>query len=243
MSQSGMWLEIRRGKTNFPLRPISGDRFLIGAGSHCHLQLGGDHVPMLHSLLVIEGQKAHLEVVISEPPLVVNGEICRMVELTDEDTVSIGDFEFIFHSLVALEPVPQTAAHEFTLDTADSEVEDLSRLSAAELVELIEEEARLIFADNRNRQAGAAALVDAARRESEARNPASVSMAAFRSEPPTAAGQPLSAELAEREAALMQRANELLAAQQELASQMAEFAKQIVDRQTPESRSSRRASA
>jgi hypothetical protein len=102
MSQAGMWLEIRKGRTGFPLRPISGDRFLIGAGSHCHLQLGGDSMPMLHSLLVIDGKRAYLEAVVPTPALQVNGQARRAVELVDEDHVTIGEFEFVFHRLVSL---------------------------------------------------------------------------------------------------------------------------------------------
>lgn len=177
MSHPGMWLEIRRGKTNFPLRPISGDRFLIGAGSHCHLQLGGEHVPMLHSLLIIEGQQATLEAVVSEPPLLVNGEVCRLVELSDEDTVIIGDFEFVFHRLVAIEPASQAAMIEPTLPC---DMDQLPSFSAAHLVALIEEDAGQIAEYDRDREWGAAALLDAARRIGDASHPATVPMTTFR---------------------------------------------------------------
>ena len=252
MSNPGMWLEIRRGKTNFPLRPISGDRFLIGAGSHCHLQLGGEYVPMLHSLLVIEGQTAHLEAVVSDPPLMVNGEARRMVELQDEDTVSIGDFEFVFHKLVSSEPAGQVSV-KLSEEAEISGVADLSQLSALELVGLIEEEARQIAEFNRSREQGAASLLDAARRAGAASHPASVSMAAFRKEKSTEEQSSLevlaeqlrlqSQRLTTREAECLRRAAELMTAQEQLAAQMDDFAKQVAHWQEVESRPSLRASA
>ena len=234
MSQSGMWLEIRRGKTNFPLRPISGDRFLIGAGSHCHLQLGGEHVPMLHSLLVIEGKQATLEAVVSEPPLLVNGEVCRLVELSDEDTVVIGDFEFVFHRLVATEPASQAATIAPSMPDHPSMPDDmaqLSQFSAAHLVALIEEDAARVSEYDRNCELGAAALLDAARQIGDASHPATVPMTTYRqadseglrTEPLTTPSQ----SLAEREAECLRLAAQLQLAQQQLALQMEEFAKQI----------------
>ena len=236
MSNPGMWLEIRRGKTNFPLRPISGDRFLIGAGSHCHLQLGGEHMPMLHSLLVIEGKTAHLEAVVSEPPLVVNGEAQRSAELNDEDTVEIGDFEFVFHRLVAIEPAGQVAMASPCDEEEASGVADLSRLSAVELVGLIEEEARQIAEFDHSRERGAAALLDAARRAGADSHPATVPMTSFPLPKPIEV-------VADREAECLRRAADLLKAQEQLATQMAEFAALVAQWQEPETRWSLRTSA
>ena len=247
MSQPGMWLEIRRGKTNFPLRPISGDRFLIGAGSHCHLQLGGEGVPMLHSLLVIEGQKAYMEAVVAEPPLLVNGEVCREVQLSDEDIVAIGDFEFVFHRLVSSEPAAQVAARE-RHSVEVTGVTELSQLSTHELVALIEDESRQITEFQRSRELGAAALLDAAHQAGAEEHPASVPMVvAFRQEPTVELlADPLkdqSQRLAEREAECLLRATQLQEAQHQLATQMAEFAKQVATWHLSSAPSSRRVSA
>ena len=240
MSSPGMWLEIRKGKTNFPLRPISGERFLIGAGSHCHLQLGGDHVPMLHSLLVIEGQAAHLEAVIAEPPLLVNGEARRMVELQDEDIVSIGDFEFVFHRLVSSEPATHVAALEFPDIEEAYDVADLSRLSALELVNLIEEEAQQITAFNRSREQGAAALIDAAQRSGAHPRQISVPWAAYRHEN----SHILRTEQWQAQyEALLERQSELGIAQAQLAAELAEFARQVALIPVSEIQPSLRASA
>ena len=240
MSNLGMWLEIRKGKTNFPLRPISGERFLIGAGSHCHLQLGGHHVPMLHSLLLIEGQTAHLEAVIAEPPLLVNGEARRIVELQDEDIVSIGDFEFVFHRLVSSEPVSQATASELSDLEKVSDEADLSRLSALELVNLIEEEALQITAFNRSRVQGAVALMDAAQRLGANSHQISVPWAAYRQE------NSLSIRTEQWQVqyeALKGRQSELRTAQEQLAADLAEFANQVALIPVSETQPSRRASA
>jgi hypothetical protein len=240
MSNPGMWLEIRKGKTNFPLRPISGERFLIGAGSHCHLQLGGDHVPMLHSLLVIEGQTAHLEAVMVEPPLLVNGEACRMVELQDEDMVSIGDFEFVFHRLVSAEPVSQASPSELPDLAEVSQVTDLSRLSALELVNLIEEEALQITAFNRSRELGAVALIDAALRSGAHPRPISVPWSANR---PQAAPLPRAEQWRLQYEELLERQSKLKNAQAQLETDLAEFAKQMAILPMSETQSPLRASA
>ena len=244
MSQPGMWLEIRRGKTNFPLRPISGDRFLIGSGSHCHLQLGGEHVPMLHSLLVIHGKTASLEAVVSDPPLLVNGETCRQVELSDEDTVKIGEFEFVFHRLLSNEPESQAAVIESSIPT---EPDQLAQLSAAELVALIEDEATAISEYQARRELSAAALLDAAHRHGEGAHPAIVPMATFRLTEPTllkidSQAAPNS-DTTSRESEFLAKARQLQDAQQQLALQLAELTQQIADWQAAETRNAQRFSA
>lgn len=178
MSQAGMWLEIRKGRTGFPLRPISGDRFLIGAGSHCHLQLGGHAMPMLHSLLVIDGQRAYLEAVVPEPALMVNGNARRAVELVDEDQVAIGEFEFVFHRLASSEPSSNASSAQ---TAAETKFDSLMLMTVPELVARIEEEIREIHAYEAGRNAGASALLDAARL-SAASAPSALPMTGFRRE-------------------------------------------------------------
>lgn len=240
MSNPGMWLEIRKGKTNFPLRPISGERFLIGAGSHCHLQLGGDHVPMLHSLLVIDGQTVHLEAVVAEPPLLVNGEARRTVELQDEDLVSIGDFEFAFHRIASAESASSGSDTAFPVGNEISGVTDLSQLSVPELVGLIEEEAEQITTFSRSREQAAAALIDAAHRFDSNHCRISVPLAAFRKE----SSRIIRAERwPARHEALLQRQAELRIAQEQLAAQLADIAEQIALMPVWESQPTKRASA
>src|SRR5688500_1252666 len=49
-----IWLEVRRGRTRAPRRAVRRQRFLIGAGSNCQLQLGGSDIPILHSILLVD---------------------------------------------------------------------------------------------------------------------------------------------------------------------------------------------
>ena len=218
MSQAGMWLEIRKGRTGFPLRPISGDRFLIGAGSHCHLQLGGDTMPMLHSLLVIDGKRAYLEAVVPEPALSVNGNVRRAVELVDEDHVTIGEFEFVFHRLVSSEPA--AGAAEAVPAIEQTTYDNLMQMSVPQLVAHIEEEIREIHAFEAGREAGASALLEAARRAAVPA-PSALPMADFRREP--AAEKSLIERLRDQAAQLLETQRTMAAKLQEMTDQLAKL--------------------
>lgn len=98
--QPHAWLQVSRGGTRFPLRPICTARFLIGAGTNCHLQLGGD-IPLLHSLLLREFDGWTIEAIAPEPVLLVNGSDTRRCRLEPDDVVTIGPFE-----LCLVLPVP-----------------------------------------------------------------------------------------------------------------------------------------
>ncbi len=131
------WLEVRRGRTHFPQRPLTSSRILIGSGTNCHLQLGGD-VPMLHSLLVLDEEHWTLDVIAPEPTLFVNGEVCRHRELCIGDRIQLADFEF---ALCCVEGgVPKTTLrkpHHSTTATACVQREAIG-LSASELLEQVE---------------------------------------------------------------------------------------------------------
>jgi len=155
------WLEIRRGRTRAPRREIKGRRFLIGAGSNCQLQLGGGDVPILHSILLIEEDGAHIDAVVPNPQLFINGRPQRSADLQDGDVFSIGKFEFQVHvpqPLAALQTVvrPQIPAPESAAK--------LSELSASELVALIEFEEQQVAELEQGRINGARALLDAVQR-------------------------------------------------------------------------------
>src|SRR3712207_3653250 len=42
-----LYLEVSRGRTGFPLRPVRTPRFLIGSAEACQLRLGGSEMPAL----------------------------------------------------------------------------------------------------------------------------------------------------------------------------------------------------
>lgn len=90
--QPQAWLQVWRGDTRFPLRPICTCRFLIGAGTNCHLQLGGE-IPLLHCLLLRDFDGWTIEAIAPEPALLVNGVEVRRTLLEPHDLVSIGPFE------------------------------------------------------------------------------------------------------------------------------------------------------
>jgi predicted component of type VI protein secretion system len=162
------WLEVRRGLTRAPRREILGRRFLIGAGSNCQLQLGGGDVPILHSILLVEEDGAHIDAVVATPQLLVNGRPQRSADLRDGDVFTIGKFEFQVHvplptgalqSAAGQEPPPAAAA-------------DPGQLSATELVALIEGEEELVSQFETARRNGAAALLDAVRQVVDAQSAA-----------------------------------------------------------------------
>jgi predicted component of type VI protein secretion system len=161
---SEAWLEVRRGQTRAPKREIRGRRFLIGAGSNCQLQLGGGDVPILHSILLVEEDGAHIDAVVPSPQLLVNGRPQRSADLQDGDVFSIGKFEFQVHV-----PQPHAALHasvrpELPIPQSASELE---QLTASQLVALIESEQQQIDELESGRVNGARALLDAARRTAE----------------------------------------------------------------------------
>lgn len=159
-----MWLEVRRGRTRAPRRPVRTRRFLIGAGSNCQLQLGGDDVPILHSILLIDEDGAQIDAVVPAPELYVNGVPQRAATLRDGDVITIGKFEFAVH--VQQPADADGAERNLPAEEPDSPFgeEDLSELSAAALVERLESELRRIEQFRCSRETGAAALLQAARR-------------------------------------------------------------------------------
>jgi hypothetical protein len=161
-----VWLEIQRGRTLYPRRPVLTERFLIGAGSNCHLQLGGDGMPFLHSLLTVEGGGVFIEAFVPWPELCVNGETLRTAHLADGDEITIGPFQFTVHLRASAEVEPDQSLYAAIPPEAareGSEPEDVSALSTAELVGRIEALECEVEAHERAERRGAAALLDAAR--------------------------------------------------------------------------------
>lgn len=165
-----MYLEICRGETQFPCRPVWGSRFLIGAGENCDLRLGGAEMPPVHSVIRNNGVEVWLEAVASRPTIQVNGRPECRVQLRDGDVIRIGAFRFIARFLASVVAVSQTA-HDGTsvVEPAQSrepaELEDepfspdhLAELSAEELVDLIERDQALVAEMESGRRRGGAAL-------------------------------------------------------------------------------------
>lgn len=152
-------LEIERGRTRFPLRPVRTGRFLIGSGANCDLRLGG-HMPLLHSILLVEKDEVTLEAVASVPPLKVNGVDVENVSLRDGDRIELGSFEIVVRR-PEFDIAPETA------ETEDDPLDDVAakapaEASATELVAEIEREEALVEEFDEGVRLGAAALLQAA---------------------------------------------------------------------------------
>ncbi|HLQ45613.1 MAG TPA: FHA domain-containing protein [Planctomycetaceae bacterium] len=153
------------------MRPLptgrDGEKFLIGGDDDCDLQLGGDEMPALHSLLYFDGDELRIETVALEPPLLVNQQAVRSCLLHNGDCLEIGPFELAVRwdqhqrrSDVALGPKSLSTEppgdHEIEFDP-----EKLDDLSADELVDALDREMQMIERFERRQKLGADALLDA----------------------------------------------------------------------------------
>ena len=152
-----LFLEICRGRTEFPQRPVVGPRFFIGSGSRCDLRLGGSEFPALHSLIHVRDHGIWFETLAETPVARLNGVAVTGEWLNDGDALEIGDFQFVAHIAPILPPLESSALQEFP--------EDPASLSAEELVDRLAAEIHLVNADREQRQAGAESLLEAVRRQ------------------------------------------------------------------------------
>lgn len=134
-------LHILQGRTEFPVRPLVGRRYVIGAGSQCQLQLGG-HMPLVHSILTQHADGWEIEALVPYPLMMVNGQSARKIQLAPGDTLELGEFRLLYELAAAvsspqeivLPPFPEAAP----VPVADALAADPQKLSAARLVERLE---------------------------------------------------------------------------------------------------------
>ncbi len=169
-SDLGVCLEIRRGRTEKPLRPMLDERFLIGSGADCDLRLGGDDIPPLHSLMHFDGADLWLEVIALEPPLKVNGQTVKTVLLRNGDRLEVSSFDFVvrhdrLHPRVdAAHAAPESEHQPPHVEfEASFPLDELALLGTEELVDHLDREMRLIERFERRRTLGANALMQAIR--------------------------------------------------------------------------------
>src|SRR5262245_59684997 len=162
-------LEVTRGCTRYPRRPVTHSRFLIGAGSTCDLRLGGEGIPALHSLITISGREITLEAIAAEPLLKVNGRVIQTAILHDGDVIDDGDIELLAHFEAGRTPAGAQMISAPAGGAPDAE-RPLSELTPAELVDRIEQEEKEIEEFEARQRTGASALVQAIM--SRARHPA-----------------------------------------------------------------------
>ncbi|MBX3444492.1 MAG: hypothetical protein KF774_18980 [Planctomyces sp.] len=162
------WIEVQRGRTRFPRRPLARDRFLIGAGSNCDLQLGAPGVPILHSVILATGSELRIEAVVAAPPLLVDGWAVRDAILSEGAIIDLAGVRLVVH-LGALPdadaalagPVNVAALAALQQQEAD-EARRLRETSTSELVDRIADELARLEALAERRLAGWTALAAAA---------------------------------------------------------------------------------
>lgn len=160
-SDGALFFQITRGRTKHPTRPIIRNRFLIGSGEWCDLRLGGS-MPVLHSVLRVDGTSVWLEAVVDAPPLHVNGRAIGSCELTDGDEISIGAFSLKLCDArnVQHEALMKPIDIEELLGLDRDDEEDVTELSAAELLQRIERDEQLVEEFQKRRDLGSAALLE-----------------------------------------------------------------------------------
>lgn len=154
-----MILEICRGRTRFPQRPISGPRYFIGSGPSCDLRLGGPDFPALHSLIQTRENGVWFETLADAPAVRINGETTHGEWLRDGDRIEIGAFQFLAHLLPVLPPMAiNSSGLPRRVPT------QVSEMSASELADRLQDEMTEVEHFETARQAGGHALLQALRR-------------------------------------------------------------------------------
>jgi hypothetical protein len=116
-------------------------------------------MPALHSIITVNGREIGLEAIAAEPALTVNARAVRTALLHDGDRIGIGEVELLAR-LEAGHP-PAEAQTATPSAAAIDENRPVSELSAAELVDLIEQEERAVEDFESRQRVGEDALVAA----------------------------------------------------------------------------------
>ncbi|MCH8828536.1 MAG: hypothetical protein IID45_03060 [Planctomycetes bacterium] len=153
-------LEVQKGRTDYPRRPVVTKRFLIGSGVGCDLRLGGEGMPALHCQVHREKGRYRLEAIAASPALFVNGKLQTSTLLRERDSIKIGGFEFlVLFEIPEIESalsVPVQQIQEFRENESV-----LHNLSAEQLADVLEFEQANVLKFERRRQTGKIALLQA----------------------------------------------------------------------------------
>jgi|GEM_PF-1870590 len=167
-------LEIMSGKTKFPNRPMPRGRLSIGASSKCWLQLGGPGIPEIHSWMEVGRKEIALYVFEEEPSIQVNGSKVQFALLKGGESLQIGPFEFQIHVNVNDEPDKPWLKPNLTpkqlenlKNELDSTHENTERMSAEELVDLLEREMHTIEQQEARERTGFHRLMESVRETQE----------------------------------------------------------------------------
>lgn len=178
-------LEIRRGRTGYPTRPVCSRNFIIGSGPGSDLRLGGDDIPIAHTVLILHENNVLAQWLGESPALLVNGNPVQETGLCDGDLIGIGRFEFLVHRIQSqptaedVDSQPRgeepTATRRETAELldllaeakADEPPRDLAELSASELVDLLEAEQQSALGFDAGLHQAEAAIMSAAAHQAE----------------------------------------------------------------------------
>lgn len=160
-------LEILSGKTKFPNRPMPRGRLSIGSSRKCWLQLGGPDIPEIHSWMEVGRKEIALYVFEDSPVIQVNGCKVQFALLKGGEALQIGPFEFIVHAEIEDEPEepwhrPHLTPEQIANLKAGLE-KPVEKLSAEELVDLLEAEMMMIEQQEARERAGMLKLMQAVR--------------------------------------------------------------------------------
>jgi hypothetical protein len=159
-----LYFDIQSGVTQYPRRPVTRGRFLLGSGDACHMRLGGDDIPPIHSMIVADDDQVLLERLSTGPALRVNGEDVESVTLNDGDEISIGRilftvrFEATAVTQIATGPVDLVADVALTPEELQ-ELKDIESMSVVELVNQLEADTDLVNEFETAQQTGLESLV------------------------------------------------------------------------------------
>lgn len=272
-----LFLEICRGKTSYPERPVCSPNFVIGSGPSCDLRLGGEDIADAHAVLIQSENDVHLQWLGDVPELLLNGEPIQEAVVSDGDRIGIGQFEFLVRHALKVQPSPNSQEQKTEQDdskaaletgslmtllaeakSAPHEDEDLSEMSADELVANLEASQESVEAfEAVIRQGEEALLFAAAQRAADLSDNPSETAGQSTTEPDTEDSEPAEAEileelekvihqlsgfsselderatrLADQEATQAEAADLLLEAQKELAAQLERFRQQVSENQS-----------
>lgn len=157
-----LYLEIIKGSTEFPNRPVYEGVFLIGSGSNCDLRIGGSNTPAVHSVVRADDGRVHIESLSRKPALRVNAQPCEAATLSDGDCIQVGSIQMVarFQPLAAATTLPIPVAPQ---PAATEEDPETANLSAEELLTLLEQDIALVENHVAGQNAAADRLLDAAR--------------------------------------------------------------------------------
>lgn len=118
-----------------PIEPVAVGTLRIGSGPDCHLRLGDELVPGVHTVLTVDSEQVLLQCLHTEQPAHVNGLPTLECKLHDGDLLEIGQHRLLYRSLVAEDKITLDE-HSFAVTTDD----------VNELVERIEQQLEIVDA-------------------------------------------------------------------------------------------------